>query len=269
MLVDSEKVRRLIVAVADEEVIPRFEKLESGDISEKSPGDFVTIADVASERRLTPALRDLLPGSLVVGEEAVAADPRVLDLLAGDDPVWVVDPIDGTANFAAGIPIFAIMVALVRRGETLAGWIHDPVKGATAAAVIGEGAWRDGKRLSVAIGSAPDSMSGALSLRFGNRQLARRIGGRSNLVGSVFNFRCAGHEYLALASGKAHFALYNRLYPWDHAPGQLIHREAGGFSARLDGSPYTPRETGGGLLLTPDAASWDALHQLLIGKNSA
>jgi fructose-1,6-bisphosphatase/inositol monophosphatase family enzyme len=268
MLVDSDKVRRLIVEVAESEVMPRFEKLESGDVTEKGPGDFVTIADVASERRLTPALRDLLPGSLVVGEEAVAADPAVLALLEGADPVWVVDPIDGTANFASGIPMFAIMVALIRRGETLAAWIHDPVKGVTASAAAGEGAWLAGKRMSVAPAGAPDSMSGALSLRFGNRQLARRIGGRSNLVGSVFNFRCAGHEYLALAGGKAHFALYNRLYPWDHAPGQLIHREAGGFSARLDGSPYTPRETGGGLLLTPDAASWQALHDVLIGKSA-
>jgi fructose-1,6-bisphosphatase/inositol monophosphatase family enzyme len=268
MIVDNEKVRRLIVEVAESEVMPRFEKLEAGDVSEKSPGDFVTIADVASERRLTPALRDLLPGSLVVGEEAVAADPAVLALLDGDDPVWVVDPIDGTANFASGIPMFAIMVALIRRGETLAAWIHDPVKRITASAMAGEGAWCEGKRMSVAPGLAPDSMSGALSLRFGNRQLARRIGGRSNLVGSVFNFRCAGHEYLALAGGKAHFALYNRLYPWDHAPGQLIHREAGGFSARLDGSLYTPRETGGGLLLTPDAASWQALHDVLIGKSA-
>src|SRR5260370_28988248 len=114
MPVDSEKVRRLIAEVADAEVMPRFEKLETGDISEKSPGDFVTIADVASERRLTPALRDLLPGSLVVGEEAVAADPAVLDLLAGDDPVWGVDPVDGTANFAARTPIFAIMVGRVQ-----------------------------------------------------------------------------------------------------------------------------------------------------------
>src|SRR6185437_792815 len=102
----------------DEEVMPRFEKLESGDISEKGPGDLVTVADIAAEHRLTPALRGLLPGSLVVGEEAVAADPAVLALLDGDDYVWVVDPIDGTANFAAGIPLFAVMVALIRRGET-------------------------------------------------------------------------------------------------------------------------------------------------------
>src|SRR5471030_1122781 len=175
MPIDSEKVRRLIVEVADAEVMPRFERLAAGDISEKSPGDFVTVADVASEQRLTPALRDLLPGSVVVGEEAVAGDPAVLALLAGDDPVWVVDPIDGTANFAAGIPMFAIMVALIRRGETLAGWIHDPVKRATTSALLGEGAWCDGRRLSVAPGSTPDSMSGTLKLRFGNRRLARRL----------------------------------------------------------------------------------------------
>src|SRR5882724_934205 len=268
MLVDSEKIERLIAEIAAEEVMPRFEKLEAGDVSEKSPGDLVTIADVATERRLTPALLDALPGSRVVGEEAAAADPRILDQLVGDDPVWVVDPIDGTANYAAGIPMFAVMVGLIRRGETVMGWIHDPVKRVTASANTGAGAWCAGRRLKVAPGSAPGSMSGALSLRFGNRQLARRIGGRSNLVGSVFNFRCAGHEYLALAGGKAHFALYNRLYPWDHAPGQLIHREAGGHSARLDGSPYTPRETAGGLLLTPDAASWQALHDILIGEKA-
>jgi fructose-1,6-bisphosphatase/inositol monophosphatase family enzyme len=268
MPIDSEKVRRLIVEVAESEVMPRFEKLEKGDISEKGPGDFVTIADVASEQRLTPALRDLLPGSLVVGEEAVAADPAVLALLDGDDPVWVVDPIDGTANFASGIPMFAIMVALIRRGETLAAWIHDPVKRATATAMAGEGAWYEGRRMSVAPGLEPAGMSGTLKLRFGNRRLARRLGGRSNLVGSVFDFRCAGHEYLALASGKAHFALYSRLYPWDHAPGHLIHREAGGFSARLDGSAYTPRETAGGLLLAPDEASWRALHAVLVGNEA-
>jgi fructose-1,6-bisphosphatase/inositol monophosphatase family enzyme len=268
MLVDSARIERLIAEIAAEEVMPRFEKLEAGDVSEKSPGDLVTIADVATERRLTPALLDLLPGSRLVGEEAAAGDPRLLDELMGDDPVWVVDPIDGTANYAAGIPMFAVMVGLIRRGETVMAWIHDPVKRVTASAAAGGGAWCAGRRLKVAPGLTPASMSGALSLRFGNRQLARRIGGRSNLVGSVFNFRCAGHEYLALASGKAHFALYNRLYPWDHAPGHLIHREAGGFSARLDASPYTPRETGGGLLLTPDRASWQALHEVLVREKT-
>jgi fructose-1,6-bisphosphatase/inositol monophosphatase family enzyme len=253
---DANKVGRFIAEIAAAEIMPYFRKLGPGDITEKGPGDLVTVADVAAERRLSAGLTDLLPGSLVVGEEGVAADPGVLEALSGDAPIWIIDPIDGTANFAAGKPIFAVMVALVRRGETVMGWIHDPVTPRTASAEAGAGAWCDGKRLSVAAGS-PGS-------RLGNRGLARRVAGRSDLVEIVFDYRCAGHEYIALASGKAQFIYYNRLHPWDHAPGQLLHREAGGYSARLDGSPYTPRQTTGGLLLTPDEASWSALRQALI-----
>src|ERR1700675_4019087 len=157
MLPDSDKVARLLAEIAAEEVMPYFEKLGRDDIREKKPGDLVTIADVATERRLTPLLTDLLPGSRVVGEEAVAADPGVLDALADTAPVWLLDPIDGTANFAAGTPIFAVMVALVREGETVMSWIHDPVTRRTASAVAGEGAWHDGRRLRVAAatGSPP------------------------------------------------------------------------------------------------------------------
>ncbi len=266
ILPDIDAIGRAIAETAAEEIMPRFEKLTRSDVTEKRPGDIVTVADVAAERRLTARLTALLPGSLVVGEEAVAADAGVLDRLAGDDPVWVIDPIDGTTNYAAGIPLFAVMVAFVRGGRTLAGWIHDPVAATTAIAVNGEGAWMagSGARLHVAPAEPPGSMSGAVALRYGNRRLVRRIAGRSNLVGSVFSFRCAGHEYLALASGRAHFALYQRLMPWDHAAGQLIHAEAGGFSAQLDCSPYSPRVHDGGLLLAPDEASWKELHAVLI-----
>jgi fructose-1,6-bisphosphatase/inositol monophosphatase family enzyme len=265
MLPDTTEVSTLLRETAAELILPRFQHLETGDIQAKSPGDLVTVADVETEQRLTPRLRELVPGSLVVGEEATAKDPTVLDRLAGEDAVWVIDPVDGTANFAAGIPLFAVMVSFVRAGEVVQSWILDPVKDQMAVAGRGEGAWLDGERLRVAPPATPDHMSGSLALRYGNRQLVRKIAGRSNLVGSVFSFRCAGQEYVALASGRAHFALYHRLLPWDHAAGWLLHREAGGYSARLDRSSYTPRTHDGGLLLTPDEASWNALHEVLIG----
>ena len=256
MLPDADKVARLLAEIAAEEVMPYFERLGRDDIREKKPGDLVTIADVATERRLTPLLRDLLPGSLVVGEEAVAADPGVLGALAGDTPVWLLDPIDGTANFATGKPIFAVMAALVCGGETVMGWIHDPVLQRTASAVRGEGAWRDGERLHVAPATG--------SRRLGNRRLMRRLGERGDLLDEAFEYRCAGYEYTLLASGGAQCALYNRLHPWDHAPGHLLHREAGGYSARLDGTPYLPRDATPGLLLAPDEASWKTLREALI-----
>jgi fructose-1,6-bisphosphatase/inositol monophosphatase family enzyme len=262
---DLDRVAALIRAAAHDHILPYFEKLEAGQITEKAPGDLVTVADLRTEAALTPLLTALMPGSVVVGEEAVAKDGAVLDRLAGDADLWLIDPVDGTANFAAGLPLFACMVAFVRRGEVIASWIHDPVKDIMAVAEAGSGAFCDGKRIAVAPPVQPDQMSGSLTLRFGNRQLVRKIAGRSNLVGSVFSFRCAGQEYLALSTGRTHFALYHRLMPWDHAPGYLLHREAGGYGRRLDRTPYTPRLHDGGLLLTPDEASWNALHEVLIG----
>lgn len=264
MLPDTTKVSTLLREAAADLILPRFQHLEAGEIHSKSPGDLVTVADIETEQRLTPLLQDLVPGSLVVGEEAASKDAGVMDQLAGEKSVWIIDPVDGTANFAAGIPLFAVMVSFVRAGEVVQAWILDPVKDQMAVASRGEGAWLDQQRLRVAPPAPPDHMSGSLALRFGNRQLVRKIAGRSNLIGSVFSFRCAGQEYLALASGRAHFALYHRLLPWDHAAGWLLHREAGGFARRLDRSDYTPRTHDGGLLLTPDETSWNALHDVLI-----
>jgi fructose-1,6-bisphosphatase/inositol monophosphatase family enzyme len=261
---DIEQVAAEIRAVAAEHILPFFESLESSQIEEKGPGDLVTIADLRTEQALTPILRGLMPGSTVVGEEVTAKDATVLDRLNGDGDVWLIDPVDGTANFAAGLPLFACMVAFVRAGEVIAAWIYDPVKQLMAVAEAGAGAWCNGARLAVAAAVQPAQMSGSLALRFGNRQLVRRIAGRSNLVGSVFSFRCAGQEYLALSAGRTHFALYHRLIPWDHAPGWLLHREAGGYGRRLDRSAYSPRLHDGGLLLTPDEASWNALHAVLV-----
>lgn len=265
MTLDLDAVSGLIRAAAAEHILPFFDKLERSQIEEKAPGDLVTIADLRTEQALAPALTALIPGSTAVGEEAVSRDRSLLDRLAGGGDVWLIDPVDGTANFAAGLPLFACMVAFIRDGGIVAAWIYDPVKDIMAAAEAGAGAWSDGRRLTVAPAVPPAQMSGSLTLRFGDRSLVSRIAGRTNLVGSVFSFRCAGQEYLGLANGRAHFALYHRLLPWDHAPGFLLHREAGGFARRLDRSPYTPRCLDGGLLLTPDEASWEALHSVLIG----
>src|SRR3546814_3877675 len=141
-LPDIERVTRIIEEVAAEEMLPRFRTLEGDQIREKSgPGDLVTIVDEVCEKRLSAALTDLLPGSLVVGEEAHAADPSIMDRLDGEAPVWIIDPLDGTWNFAHGRDRFASIVALAIGGETMAGWIHDPMAGVTGCAVSGEGAY--------------------------------------------------------------------------------------------------------------------------------
>ncbi|MEW5727646.1 MAG: inositol monophosphatase family protein, partial [Pseudomonadota bacterium] len=136
-----EAVSAIIREVAEAEILPRFKNLRASQIREKKPNQLVTEADEEAEKVLARRLTALLPGA-VVGEESVEHDPRLMDALGRPGPVWVIDPVDGTANFAHGRPRFAVAVALVVDGGTVAGWIHDPVPNRTIVAVKGQGCWR-------------------------------------------------------------------------------------------------------------------------------
>lgn len=264
-LPSPETVAAIVAEVAAQEIMPRYQNLAAGDVSDKNPGDPVTIADLETEKALTRRLKDLLPGSHVVGEEAVAADPAVMDLLQRDEPVWIVDPVDGTTNFAAGLPIFATIVGLAQGGEMRLACIHDPVHDRTALASAGDGATINGVQAQVAAPTEPKHMYGTVKLRFGERSLPLKIVENCQKVPAFMDLRCAAHEYMALASGALHYALYRKLMPWDHAAGNLLHAEAGGYSAHLDGSAYdvTGPDHCYGFLYAPDGESWQALVDAL------
>ena len=272
-LAEARDVAALLRATARAEILPRFRRLPEAAIRAKTgPLDLVTDADEAAERVIHAGLLARFPGALVVGEEAASADPRLIEGLAGADLAFVVDPVDGTSNFAAGVPLFGCMVAAIRRGETIAAWIHDPMGDDTAIAVRGEGAWieaGDGSGrladLRVAAPAALDRMTGAISWSWLPREKRAAVTSRLPLLAATVNFRCAAAEYRLACSGGAHLLMYNRLMPWDHLPGGLIHREAGGFSARFDGSAYLPGMTAGGLIVAPDRASWEAAREAFLG----
>jgi fructose-1,6-bisphosphatase/inositol monophosphatase family enzyme len=261
----------LMRAAARTEIMPRFRRLDPDAVREKSSKqDLVTDADEAAERFIADGLTHMFPGCLVVGEEAASRDPALIGKLAGAGLAFVVDPIDGTANYAAGLPLFGVMVAAVVRGETVAGVILDPVSDSFSVGVRGEGAWEEqgGVRtdLRVAAPVGLGEMTGAASWRFLPTALRDRVLAGLPRVAATWDHRCAAHEYRALISGHAHFVLFNRLMPWDHLAGVLLHREAGGFSAKFDGSAYLPGETEGGLICAPDRAGWDLLQDSLLGR---
>ena len=231
-------------------VLPRFAALRPADCEMKAPGEPVTIADREAEARISDALMALIPGARVIGEEACAANPSLLDGL-DSGTAWVIDPIDGTANFAAGRAPFAMMVALLARGETIGAWIHDPLTGRLAVAERGGGAWVDGVRV-VADGSdvALNSLRGIISTAFFPGEYSVQIGHVREAVSVVDpTARCAGHEYPLVAVGERDFAIYWRTLVWDHAPGALLLEEAGGAVTYLDGSRYDPMRQRTGLLL--------------------
>ena len=233
--------------------------------SKTGPHDLVTEADEAAERALEARLPALAPG-IVVGEEAVAADPALLEAAKRPEPYWLVDPIDGTANFAVGLPLFGVMVAYVVGGETAAAWIHDPVRRLTASAERGGGAWLGGRRLAVARPDSLAHMAGAAGVRYGNREIAAQVGRRADRVASYLILRCAAQEYLALLQGQTHFCLYQRTYPWDHAAGCLLAAEAGGVARRLDRAPYRPGDGlwSAPLLISASDQGWDWVKAALL-----
>ncbi|MEX2628610.1 MAG: inositol monophosphatase family protein [Tistlia sp.] len=269
-LVDIAAVARLIAEAGAEEALPRFRQLAAHEVTQKASGELVTVADHAVEAVLTRRLAELLPGSLVVGEEAVEADPAVLARFERDEYVWIIDPIDGTGNFAKGRPVFAVMVGLVRGRELLAGWIHDPIEGVTAMAEAGQGALLAGpegeRRLRLTPAPPLAEMTGALNAgTFGSKELAATLARNRRRLAALDGLHCAGQDYLRLVRGEMHFLLFSKTKPWDHVPGLVIHREAGGFGQLLEGRAYRPTDIASyGLLSAPDEASWRTLRQTLL-----
>ncbi|MBI3429371.1 MAG: inositol monophosphatase [Actinobacteria bacterium] len=259
-------VSNLLSEVAETCVLPVFGKREANP-EEKSPGEWVTEADKAGEAFLEPALRSLIAGSVVVGEEAASQDPRVLDRLKDDGDVWLIDPLDGTSNFASGISPFAIMVALVRNGDTLASWILDPITNQLSVSEKGSGSWVNGERITVSE-NAPElgRMNGAVLRRFLPQELAEHIGTVEKRFANLsLGSKCAGFDYPAIANGSMDFALYWRTLPWDHAPGVLFLQEAGGHATRPDGSVYRVADHARpGLLVACNKEVWSKVKSTLL-----
>ena len=253
-----DQVAELIREVAATIVLPRFRHLNTDEISQKAPGDLVTIADQEAERALTRGLTAILPGSTVVGEEAVAADPSILGRLSDGGAIWIVDPVDGTNNFAAGKTPFAVMAALVRDGEPVASWILDVVDDHLTVAEAGSGAYRDGVRLKTRTddpGAA--ALRGVVARHYLPDHLRSVADAHAHAFGEITNgHHCAGYEYPAVAVDQQQFTLFWRILPWDHVPGSLIIREAGGTVLHLDGSPYLPTDSERGLLVAANDDIW-------------
>src|SRR5436190_11052978 len=112
--------------VAEQVINPRLRSLQDHQISEKNPGDLVTVADHESEVLITAALTDAYPDAVILGEEAHAHDSSLLDRFNAADHAFTVDPVDGTKNFVNGSPDHAVMIGEMRAGEVVRGWIWQP-----------------------------------------------------------------------------------------------------------------------------------------------
>lgn len=250
---DPASVLQIMEDIAAREIRPYFGKLRPTDIQKKSDGSLVTVVDPAVEALLSDRLRRLLPDALILGEEAAAEDPARLDLLSSSEkPIWVIDPLDGTANFAAGRPEFAMIVALVQHNKTLAGWIYDVPGHRAAFAIAGMGAFLAGQQVLFTQNTPVpwSDIRGGWTINAIDPAHRRSIKDTATQFRSVTSVHCAAFEYLSILENRKDFHLFNRLKPWDHCAGALILQEAGGQALRLiDGTTYAPNVFDGGLLI--------------------
>jgi len=254
---DSERVADLMRETAAAELLPRFRNLAQDEIRHKRPGDIVTVADVASEQRLVSVIAKILPGVPVVGEEAVEQDPGLVDLIGRPgESCWIVDPIDGTANFAAGRDRFAMIICLVHDRQTVGGWILDVPNDRMAVALKGQGVVLDGAVINGAsVARPPKGLIGFRIRKEFDRQLSETQRAK---LGELSTMNCAGREYIEILSGQFDFCLYRMTKPWDHAAGALMMTEAGGQALRFNGAPYGPAdgiESGIIAAMTPQTVS--------------
>lgn len=265
--IDITTLADLLRRAAQTEILPRFRRLGGSDIRAKTEAtDLVTEADEQAERMIKAEAAKLWPEALFIGEESVAAEPDLLHKLQGADLAIIVDPVDGTFNFASGIPAFGVMASVVSKGETVAGIIFDPMGDDWVLAEKGAGAWLrrpdgEAQRLSVTTPVALEDMVGMASTGYLPKGKRAEILGNLAKVRFITNYRCAAHEYRTFAGGHVHYIMYNKLMPWDHLAGALISEEAGAYVRRFDGSPYLPHHLDGGLLLAVDKASWEVLRR--------
>ncbi len=257
-------VEMLLRDVAARIVMPRFRTLAATDMIEKSPGELVTIADRESESRLAEGLSEILREALIIGEEASESNPSLLETV-GNGLVWLIDPIDGTSNFAEGKAPFALMIALLNNGVREGGWIYDPVANRFCHAMRGKGAFVDHIAVTARETGEVTPLA-ALATGFMTPEkradVEARAAGELTIVAIP---RCAGEQYPRLVLGQNDVALFERTLPWDHGAGALFLEEAGGVIRRNDGSVYLTGDSGTGLLGAASERLWDDAARILFG----
>ncbi|WP_257477505.1 inositol monophosphatase family protein [Acidipropionibacterium jensenii] len=261
--VPTEEVSELIREVARTVIEPRFKALTKEQIHQKShPGDLVTDADRQAERVLTEALR-VRTGAVVVGEESAFSDPSILDAVPSADRVWVIDPIDGTANFVKGSDDHAVMLAEVRSGQAVRGWIWQPRIGHMFVAERGAGVWRDGRR--VTRGPSGDPVIAVTTHPALQQTIAPAGGPRLEWGWSRW---CCGVDYPRVCTGEVDATVYTHSHPWDHLAGALMLRELGGVVRALSGEDFGVCEIPGQpLIVAVDEPAYGAVAGALKGMD--
>lgn len=267
-LAQQQHIVNLVRRTARAEILPRFRHLAAGDIDTKSNAhDLVTAADTATEQMITRALQIAFPDALVIGEEAVAAAPDLLQKIANAQLAFIIDPIDGTWNYAHGIAVFGVIIAVTRFGRPVFGLIYDPVADDWVIAddegpANMESATHTARQIKASMGKSLDALVGYVPLHLFAQDKQAKVAAAMTGFARSHSLGSSAQEYRMIAQGHADFLITESLHPWDHAAGALICERAGAHVEMLDGGPYSAERHSGHLLVAPDRTTWNRLKKV-------
>ncbi len=260
MLPDLKTLEKLIRQVAREEILPRFNRV---GYHVKDDGSLLTEADLSADKRICQTLAGLYPEIAFLSEEMSLQ--KQAGLLKESDKLWCLDPLDGTSNFAAGIPLFATSLALFVDGEVHIGITYDPVRDEMFSAVKGQGAWLNGEPLQCKpSGFALNKTIAFVDLKRLKPDLLQRLlhdapyKSQRNLGSCVL-------EWAWMAANRGHLYLHGGMKLWDLAAGTLLLKEAGGYTCTLDGEEvFRPAMKPRSVLISPDKNLYIAWKDFLL-----
>ncbi|MEE8379997.1 MAG: inositol monophosphatase family protein [Gammaproteobacteria bacterium] len=258
MTYDLTILKKIIITAAREELLSRFTKVER---YQKADGSILTEADLACQQTIAEQLQQEWPDTVFLGEEMSAEQQR--ELFKSDQPVWCLDPLDGTSNFASGIPYFCVSLALIQDGQVVLGVVYDPMRDEYFAADQEQGATFNGEPLVVATtGLNLRQTTAIIDFKRLTPALATRL--VSDIpYASQRSFGSVALDWCWLALGRGHVYLHGRSNIWDYAAGNYIFNKAGGHSCTLEGedifiNELTPRSSVGAVddVLFKEWTSW-------------
>ncbi|MDD5136581.1 MAG: inositol monophosphatase family protein [Candidatus Omnitrophica bacterium] len=207
-----------------------------GTISYKGRDNIVTDVDKRAERMIINIIRSRFPDHSILSEEKGSLDNH-------SRYKWIIDPLDGTTNFAHAFPFFCVSIALEIAGVVSLGVVYDPTRDELFSAELGRGAYLNGKKIKV---SGAKGLAGsflATGFSYGRRRKDKNIGNFKRLLMKTMAIRRAGSAALDLvyvACGRFDGFWELDLHPWDSAAGFLIVKEAKGKVTQFDNKPYSP-----------------------------
>ena len=201
----------------------------------KSDGSIVTDADMAMQQALTDSLRQRYPDVRMLGEEV--GEARQKEILAGCEDYWCLDPVDGTTNFHATVPLYSVSLGLISEGRVVLGLVYDPSRDECFGALRGQGFWINGERAERP--QQPDQLGDCIAFidftRLDPRLSASLVG--ETPYKSQRNIGTCALEWAWLAAGRVNLLLHGRERIWDYAAGVLLTEESGGQAETIDAEP--------------------------------